>query len=67
MKITNKTRYKSMKKSSPLAQYLRFIRGNHYQNRKNIVVPKAVIEKIKKTLENTIIYGVESRKIERHK
>lgn len=32
MKKNNKIRYKSMKRSSPLAQYRRMILGKHYRN-----------------------------------
>lgn len=32
MKITNKIRYRSMRRSAPLVQYFRYLRGQHYQN-----------------------------------
>ena len=44
----NKIRFKSMKKSSPLAQYKRMILGKHYRNGLNsIAIPKAIQERVK--------------------
>ena len=46
--MNNKIRYKSMKRSSPLAQYRRMILGKHYRNGLNsIVIPKAIQERTK--------------------
>ena len=44
-KMNNKIRYKSMKRSSPLAQYKRMLLGKHYRNEKGfsrLVIPKAM-------------------------
>lgn len=35
----NKVRYKSMKKSSPMVQYKRFLLGKHYRNFKRAIAP----------------------------
>ena len=35
----NKIRYKSMKRSSPMVQYKRFLLGKHYRNFKSAIVP----------------------------
>ena len=37
--MNNKIRYKSMKRSSPNAQYKRFLLGKHYQNRRADTMP----------------------------
>lgn len=41
----NKIRYKSMKRSSPLAQYKRFLLGKHYQNGKG-TMPRGLLKKL---------------------
>ena len=47
----NKIRYKSMKKSSPLAQYKRMILGKHYRNENGFsrfpTMPTAMQEHVK--------------------
>ena len=42
---TNKIRYKSMKRSSPLAQYKRMLLGKRYQNGKG-TMPRGLLKKL---------------------
>lgn len=64
--MNNKIRYKSMIRPSPNAQFARVLRGQRHQYCKyGFVIPRWVGELIMKELENTIIFGVEGRKIER--
>lgn len=43
MKINNKIRYRSIKNSSPMTQFKRYLLGRNYQNRKReIMMPNAL-------------------------
>lgn len=64
--MNNKIRYKSMIRSSPNAQFLRALRGQRHQYCKyGFVIPRWIVERIVREVDNSIIFGVEGSKIER--